>query len=108
MSILRAFLACGLILSTIALPATRADELDDFIAAELKRQNPPGLALAVIRQGHVVKAQGYGLANLEHNVAVTPETGFQSGSLGKMFTSAAILLLAEEGKLALIDPIGKH
>jgi CubicO group peptidase (beta-lactamase class C family) len=55
-----------------------------------------------------VRAQGYGLANVEHQVATKPETVFQSGSVGKQFTSMAVLMLVESGKLSLDDPISRH
>ena len=62
----------------------------------------------MVRDGEIVKAQGYGLANVEHQVPVTPETVFQSGSMGKQFTATAVMMLAEEGKLALDDPVSKY
>src|SRR5262245_913378 len=104
----RAFFGFCLFWGVLGGAAGRGDELDDFIAGELRRQTVPGEAVTVIREGRVVKAKGYGFANLEHRVPVTGETVFQSGSLGKMFTAAGILLLAEEGKLSLDDPVGKH
>jgi CubicO group peptidase (beta-lactamase class C family) len=55
-----------------------------------------------------VKAQGYGLANVEHQVPVKPETIFQSGSLGKQFAATAVMMLVEAGKLALDDPITRY
>jgi CubicO group peptidase (beta-lactamase class C family) len=55
-----------------------------------------------------MSAKGYGEANVEHHVAVTPETVFQSGSVGKQFTSAAVMLLVEDGKVALTDSITKY
>ncbi len=58
--------------------------------------------------GQLVKAQGYGLANIELGVAANPETVFQLGSIGKQFTATAILLLAEQNKLALDDSITKY
>ena len=61
-----------------------------------------------MRDGKVVKRQGYGSANLEHDVPVTADTIFQSGSMGKMFTAAGVLLLAEDGKLRLDDPLARH
>jgi CubicO group peptidase (beta-lactamase class C family) len=73
----------------------------------MARQHVPGVAVAIVRGGAVVAAHGYGLANVEHQVPVTPETIFQSGSLGKMFTSAAVMLQVEDGKLSLTDPIAK-
>jgi CubicO group peptidase (beta-lactamase class C family) len=55
----------------------------------------------------VLKAQGYGFANLEHQVKVSPETIFQSGSLGKQFTAAAVMLQVEDGKLSLSDTLDR-
>ena len=78
--------------------------IDEFVRDEMRRQRIPGVAVAVVNKG-TVTARGYGYANLEHMVAVTDETIFQSGSLGKMFTAAAIMLQVEDRKLALADPI---
>ena len=82
--------------------------VDDYIALQLHDQHIPGLALAAIRDGQLVKSQGYGLANIELNVPVKPETVFQLGSIGKQFTATAILLLAEDGKLSLDDKIAEY
>jgi CubicO group peptidase (beta-lactamase class C family) len=82
------------------------DTIAAFVRAEMERQRVPGMAVAVVR-GNDVFASGYGYANLEHMVPVTGQTIFQSGSLGKMFTSAAVMLQVEDGKLALSDPITK-
>lgn len=82
-------------------------KIDSAILAEMKRQQIPGLALAVVQKGEVRVLKGYGLANVEHAVPVTLDTIFQSGSVGKKFTAAAIMLLVEDGKLALEDPITK-
>jgi len=73
----------------------------------MARQKVPGVAVAVIRKGQPVVAKGYGVANVEHNVPVTRDTIFQSGSVGKQFTAAAAMLLMEDGKLALTDPVRK-
>jgi CubicO group peptidase (beta-lactamase class C family) len=85
-----------------------ADPIDDFVRAEMKKQGVPGLTVAVIKDGKVVKAEGYGLANVEHQVPAKRETVYQSGSVGKQFTATAVLLLLEDGKLELDDLIGKH
>src|SRR5258705_10480578 len=93
-----------------ARAAPQADPVagvDAVVRAEMERQHIPGVAVAVVRAGAVVKAQGFGLANVEHHVPVTPETIFQSGSLGKMFTAAAMMLQVEDGKVSLSDPIAK-
>jgi len=81
--------------------------VDAAVLAEMARQRVPGVAVGVVRGGVVVVSKGYGLANVEHEVPVTDDTIFQSGSLGKMFTSTAVMLLVEDGKIALTDPIAK-
>ena len=83
------------------------ERVDDYIRAAMARQKIPGLAVAIVLNGEVIKARGYGEANVEHKVPVTPETIFQSGSVGKQFTSAAVMLLVEDGRIALTDPVMK-
>lgn len=100
-------LAACLVFVLAAVPQSPPPALDAAIRAEMERQRIPGVAVGVVRAGSVVAARGYGLANVEHDVAVTADTIFQSGSLGKMFTSAVVMLLADEGALALSDPIAK-
>ncbi len=92
-----------------AFPASAfADKLDDAILAEMKRSHIPGVSIAVVKDGKIIREQGYGLADLENNVKVTPATVFQSGSIGKTFTAALVMLLAQDSKLSLDDPISKH
>jgi CubicO group peptidase (beta-lactamase class C family) len=83
-------------------------KVDAFVRSELQKQHIPGVALGVYRDGKLTRAQGYGLANVEWNVAVTPDTIFQSGSMGKQFTATAVMMLVEEGKVRLEDPIKKY
>jgi CubicO group peptidase (beta-lactamase class C family) len=82
--------------------------VDEYIRSEMQRQHIPGLALLVARDGEIIQAQGYGLSNVELQVPVKPQTVFQSGSMGKQFTATAVMMLVEEGKIALDDPIGKY
>jgi CubicO group peptidase (beta-lactamase class C family) len=86
----------------------RADRVDDYVRLRMQREQLPGLTLAVVKDGRIVKAQGYGVANLELDAPATPQTVFQIGSLTKQFTAAAILLLVQEQKIGLDDPIGKY
>lgn len=83
-------------------------KVDEYIRSEMQAQQIPGLALAVIKDGQIVIAKGYGLANVEHQVPVKLETIFQSGSTGKQFTATAVMMLIEEGKLSLDDKITKY
>ena len=82
--------------------------IDAYVKAEMRRQKIPGVSLAVLRGGKIEILKSYGLANVEHRVPVKPETVFQSGSIGKQFTAAAVMILVEEGKLALDDKITKY
>jgi len=88
--------------------ASLADAVDDYIQVEMQRQRIPGLALGVMRDGVLIRAQGYGYANLEHRVPVHPDTVFQTGSIGKQFTAVAAMLLVEHGKLRLDESIRSY
>ena len=88
----------------VAAQAVTADEVD-AIFAEWDQPDSPGCALAVIHEGEIVYKNGYGMANLEHGVTITPTTVFYSGSVSKQFVALSIALLAEQGKLAFDDDI---
>jgi CubicO group peptidase (beta-lactamase class C family) len=99
------FLAVFLALASFAWGSDRAA---DFVNGYLKKKQIPGCAIMVRHSGKVVLSAGYGVANLEHGVRVTPQTVFQSGSMGKQFTAMAVMILVEENKLSLTDPISRH
>lgn len=103
------FFILALALTVLSLSvAAQTDKIDDYVKAELEKQKIPSLSIAVVRNGEIVKAKGYGLANVELNVAASPETIFQSGSVGKQFTATAVMMLVEDGKIALDDKINKY
>jgi CubicO group peptidase (beta-lactamase class C family) len=81
--------------------------LDQTVIEAMKRSQTPGAALAVIRNDRIIYAKGYGTANIETGETVTADTLFRLGSTTKMFTAAALVMLAEEGKLKLDEPVGK-
>jgi CubicO group peptidase (beta-lactamase class C family) len=68
----------------------------------------PGVSMAIIHNGEIIYERGYGMANLEHNVPITPETVFRIGSTSKQFTAACIAILSIQGKLSLDDDIRKY
>ena len=68
----------------------------------------PGCAVGVATGGKPVLAKGYGMADLEHDVRISPDSIFEAGSVSKQFTAAAVLLLAREGKLSLDDEVRKY
>ncbi|HZX10969.1 MAG TPA: serine hydrolase domain-containing protein, partial [Acidobacteriota bacterium] len=68
----------------------------------------PGVALAVIKDGEIIYEQGYGMADLEHNIPINPKTVFRMGSTSKQFTAACIAILSLQGKISLDDNIRKY
>ncbi|HEY0765458.1 MAG TPA: serine hydrolase domain-containing protein [Pyrinomonadaceae bacterium] len=84
------------------------NKIDEYLRTQMQAQQIPGVALAVVKDGKIVLARGYGLANVELQVPVKPDTIFQSGSTGKQFTATAVMMLMEEGKLSLDDKISKY
>lgn len=104
----------ALLLSTLTSAAAAVPPADEQLArladAEVARAYPggaPGAAVLVKRGGAVVLRKGYGLAQLDFEVPVAPEHVFEIGSVTKQFTAAAILRLAEQGRLSLADPIAR-
>ena len=71
------------------------------------REHIPGIVVGVYHRGQVLMAKGYGLANIELNVPVRPEMLFQTGSVGKQFTSMAVMMLVEQGHVALDDCVAE-
>ena len=92
--------------STATLPLD-SPGLDACVRAEMKTQGLVGLSLAVVQNGRLLDVQGYGRAR-QDGPPVRPDTRFAIGSLTKQFTAACVLLLAEDGKLSVTDPVSKY
>ncbi|MEX2112967.1 MAG: serine hydrolase domain-containing protein [Pirellulales bacterium] len=101
-------LTVALLVAGLLLQAARSDEIDDYVNAEMQTRHIPGVSLAVIKEGKVVKAQGYGLANVELNVPAGPQTVYKIGSLSKQFLAAGIMVLIQDGKLKVDDKISTY
>ncbi|HET9406732.1 MAG TPA: serine hydrolase domain-containing protein [Candidatus Sulfotelmatobacter sp.] len=84
------------------------DSISDYVRGEMQKQHIPGLSLLIAKDGKTVRAEGYGLANVELNVPVKPETVFESGSMGKQFAATGVMMLVEEGKVGLEDKLTKY
>jgi CubicO group peptidase (beta-lactamase class C family) len=80
----------------------------DQVFARWDRPDSPGCALGVIKDGKLIYKKGYGMANLEHDIPISPATIFHIGSASNQFTAMSILLLAKQGKLSLDDDIRKY
>lgn len=81
------------VLLFFAFSTVRADQLDKFITEQIQKRKIPGLSLAVIKDGKVIKATGYGLANLELQVPATQNTVYEIGSISKQFASECSLII---------------
>src|SRR5262245_53320273 len=103
-----------LLLALLTVPAAAAEPalpakfdieaIDAYLAAQVKPDGYVCLSVALVRDGKVVLAKGYGKQSLKTEAAVEPGTLFAAGSVTKQFTAACVFLLAEEGKLSVRDP----
>jgi CubicO group peptidase (beta-lactamase class C family) len=90
-----------------AVPSDLTAKVDEIFAPWSSRESP-GCAVAVGENGRTLVSRAYGMADLEHDAANTPDTIFEAGSVSKQFTTAAVLLLAQQGKLSVQDDVRKH
>jgi CubicO group peptidase (beta-lactamase class C family) len=107
----------NLLLSSLLFVSLQAPDLpttfdlaavDAYIAGQVKAKGFVGLSVAIMRDGKIVFAKGYGRRSIEKNLPVEPDTSFAIGSITKQFTCACVFLLAEEGKLSIDDPVSKY
>jgi len=90
-----------------AIANSRSAQVDG-VFREYDKPDSPGCALSVMKDGHIIYKHGYGMANLDHNITITPSTVFHVASMSKQFTAASIVLLAQQGKLSLDDDVRKY
>jgi CubicO group peptidase (beta-lactamase class C family) len=86
----------------------RAAAAVDEVFSDYTKGGSPGCAVAVYRNGRIIYSKGYGLANLEEDVPITPNSVFDIGSTSKQFTAASILLLEKQGKVSTNDDVRKY
>ncbi len=91
-----------------ALPPALAARVDQLAKDQIHAGRTPGIAIGIVQSGKLVYERGFGFATLEKHVPVTPDTEFYVGGLTEEFTAAAILLLSQDGKLKLDDPVSKY
>ena len=110
------FLTAAVAVAVVAVPARRTDaqRVDslsakvDAVFARWDRKDSPGCAVSVVHDGQVVHTRGYGMADLEHDIPITPSTVFYIGSDSKQFTGAVMALLAKDGRISLDDDVRKY
>jgi D-alanyl-D-alanine carboxypeptidase len=92
----------------LSLTSVWADEVDDLVQNEMRSRQIPGIALAVAKNGKEIKRVEYGIADIENNVPLQRDAVFEVGSVTMQFTATAVLILAQQNKLSLEDPITKY
>ena len=112
-SILASALAAGALAFPLGAQAPGPDgvlarTVDSIAAAVLQATGVPSASVAVVRHGRLAYANAYGTADLAKHAPATPAMRYGIGSISKQFTAAAVLLLAEQGRLSLDDPVGKY
>jgi len=100
-------LACAGVATAAEEPTGESGRVDRLFA-EWDKPTSPGCAVGVMKDGRIIHERGYGMADLDHDVKVSPTTVFHVASMSKQFTAAAILMLAQDGKISLDDPVRKY
>ncbi len=88
-------------------PQARADATDDYVHDMMQKRHIPGISVAVIRDNKLIKEGNYGVASIEHNVAIKADTTYVLASMTKTFTATAIMLLVQDGRISLDDTVTK-
>lgn len=111
---MRHFLVVAPLLAAIPSATAHAQDERDLVRyvdsvanAAVSEHRTPGVSIAIVKNGQTILAKGYGYADLENDVAATPQTVYRIGSVTKQFTAAAIMRLMEQGKLSLDDTLQK-
>ncbi len=102
------FLAALALLSLAAPLRAQSGDVDAYVRDYIRRHRIPSAAIVVVKDGSMVKAAGYGTANLETGTAASERTVYEIGSISKQFAAEAVMALAEEGKVGLDDPLAKY
>jgi CubicO group peptidase (beta-lactamase class C family)/uncharacterized protein YndB with AHSA1/START domain len=101
-------LTASCVAQSVPAPDEKTEAKVDALFQRMDTTVSPGCALSVIRDHRIIYERGYGMADLDHNISITPATVFHVASMSKQFTAASILLLAQEGKLSVDDPVRKY
>src|SRR5882672_10095220 len=97
-----------LLFAAMQVAVLQADELEEYLRQEVQSQHIPGLVVAIKQGDQLAQFRAEGSADLENQVPLSEKTVFQVGSLTKQFTATAVMLLVQDGKLRLDDPIARH
>jgi CubicO group peptidase (beta-lactamase class C family) len=107
---LTALLVPGCFLTVLAqrITASPGKKTDKYVRLMMSKKHIPGLSVAVLKEGQILKIKSYGLANIETSSPAVSKTVYKLGSLSKQFIAAAVMLLEQGGKLNLDSPVGAY
>ena len=108
LSITILFLPNANIQASQAYTHTELTDKVDELFKQWDRSDSPGAALGIFKDGRIIYSRGYGIANLEYNIPITPQSVFRIASLSKHFTAICIAILAQQGKITIDDDIRKY
>src|SRR6202142_2222021 len=100
--------AIAVVISLLHAPMLRADDIDDYLKAQMRWERIPGLSIVVVRDGQILRAGGHGFSNLETETPAGADTVYKMGSLSKQFLAAGLLVLVQDGKVGVDDPVNKY
>jgi D-alanyl-D-alanine carboxypeptidase len=100
--------AVTFVLLSLVATVARADSIDDFVKAQMKTFALPGVSIVVIEDGKIARVGGYGMADVARGTPAAPETVYKIGSVSKQFIATAIMLLVQDGRLKVDDPINRY
>ncbi len=98
----------ALLFAALGFTSATAHRIDAIVASEFSSHRTPGIAVGVVEDGRIVYARGFGVANLSHRVPASPGTQFGIGQISEQFTAAAMLILEQQGRVKLDDPVTKY
>jgi D-alanyl-D-alanine carboxypeptidase len=100
--------AVALLLLSFVASVARADQVDDYVKAQMKTFGLPSVSLVILEEGKVTKTAAYGVADVVRGTPAAPDTVYKIGSVSKQFIATGIMLLVQDGRLKVDDPISRY
>lgn len=101
-------IAAIFVLLSLVATAARADQIDDFVRERMKQTSVPSVTLAIVEDGKIAKIGRYCLADVASGRQPTPNSVYKIGSVSKQFIATAIMLLVQDGRLKVDDPVSRY
>ncbi|HEY3453669.1 MAG TPA: serine hydrolase domain-containing protein [Bryobacteraceae bacterium] len=93
------------LLAILTATTLRADRVDEYVAAQMKRFDVPGVSFAVLKNGTIIKIASYGLADITRKIPAADDKVYKIGSISKQFIASGIMLLVQDGRMKLDEPV---